>query len=214
MGIPGSGKGTQAHRLVDRYQYGHISTGDLLRALEQDPDADPADKEALVAMKSGKLVSDDLIYKLAFAEIKKYLDQGTGVVLDGAIRNLPQAKKYGEYFKENELEKEVIVIELKMADETSLHRLTNRKVCEECGRIIPYSPENQTKEHCEECNGKLIVRADDHPDIVGKRLKEQGNLAIKSILDYYKGLAVHVEVDGEQQIQDVDRAVRNVLENS
>ena len=96
MGVPGSGKGTQARKLVQKYNYGHISTGDLLRALDNDENADKQDKQKLADMKAGKLVADDLIYKLAFAEMDKYLDAGQGVILDGAIRNVEQAKKYQE----------------------------------------------------------------------------------------------------------------------
>ena len=97
MGVPGSGKGTQARKLVEKYNYGQISTGDLLRALGSDKNADEQDKQKLADMKAGKLVSDDLIYKLAFAEMDKYLDSDRGIILDGAIRNLEQAKKYQEY---------------------------------------------------------------------------------------------------------------------
>ena len=99
MGVPGSGKGTQAKKIAQKYGYGHISTGDLLRALDADANGNPEDKQKLAEMKSGKLVSDDLIYKLAFQEMDKYLDAGQGVVLDGAIRNVEQAKKYQELAK-------------------------------------------------------------------------------------------------------------------
>ena len=69
MGVPGSGKGTQARILKQKFNYGHISTGDLLRALDADPDGDFDDKKMLADMKAGKVVADDLIYKLAFKEI-------------------------------------------------------------------------------------------------------------------------------------------------
>ena len=98
LGIPGSGKGTQAKLLVQKYGYGHISTGDLLRALQADAKADAKDKQMLADMKAGKLVADELIYKLAFAEMEKYLNAGNGVVLDGAIRSVEQAKAYQQFF--------------------------------------------------------------------------------------------------------------------
>ena len=66
MGAPGSGKGTQAKKIAEKYNYGHISTGDLLRALAENPEAPEEDKKMLEDMKAGKLVSDELIYKLAF----------------------------------------------------------------------------------------------------------------------------------------------------
>ena len=214
MGVPGSGKGTQARRLAERYRYGHISTGDLLRALDTDQQADPEDKQKLADMKAGRLVADDLIYKLAFQEIEKYLKLGTGVVLDGAIRTVDQAKKYQVFFKEKAVADEVIVIELALDDETSYLRLTKRKVCRACGQIIPYSQENELKTVCEKCGGELYVRADDKPETIRKRIEDQGNKAIKSILDYYRGFGLLVSVDGTKDIGEVGNRVANIFEKT
>ena len=211
MGVPGSGKGTQARILKQKFNYGHISTGDLLRALDADPNGDPEDKKMLADMKAGKLVSDNLIYKLAFAEIEKYLDNEQGVILDGAIRNVDQAKKYQEFFAEKGLNEEVIVLEIKLSDETSWNRLTKRKVCPSCGFILPYSPENELKNVCPECAGELIVRKDDDPEIIKKRIQDQGNQAIAPILNYYQDLGVLVSIDGEKNIDRVDEEVCKVL---
>lgn len=207
MGVPGSGKGTQARKLVQRFNCAHISTGDLLRALAADENADPEDKAKLADMKAGKLVSDDLIYKLAFQAIKNNLDLGKTVVLDGAIRNLTQAKKYEEFFASLNLEDEIIVIEIKLSDETSFNRLTKRKICPACGFILPFSLENEKKLDCPECGQKLIVRSDDNPETIQKRIKEQGNDAIRDILNYYRENGKLVSVDGEQNIDTVDEEV-------
>lgn len=211
MGVPGSGKGTQARILKQKFNYGHISTGDLLRALDVDPNGDPEDKKMLADMKAGKLVSDNLIYKLAFAEIEKYLDNNQGVILDGAIRNVEQAKKYQEFFTEKNVVDEVIVIEIKLSDETSWNRLTKRKVCPVCGFILPYSLENELKTECPECGGELIVRKDDNPETIKKRIEDQGNKAIAPILNYYRDLGVLVSIDGEKNIDNVDEEVCKIL---
>lgn len=211
MGVPGSGKGTQAKKIAQKYNYGHISTGDLLRALDSDPNGDPADKQKLAEMKLGKLVSDELIYKLAFKAMDKYLDADQGVVLDGAIRNVEQAKKYQEYFVEKNLQDEVVVLEIKLSDETSFNRLTKRKLCRACGYIIPYSPENEKKMICEKCGGELYVRSDDNPETARQRIAEQGNGAIGPILDFYRALGLLVSVDGEPPIEEVEKEIENVL---
>jgi adenylate kinase len=212
LGIPGSGKGTQARKLSTAYGYGHISTGDLLRALDADPNADPKDKEMLEAMKRGDLVADELIYKLAFREIETYVDKGDGVVLDGAIRNVEQAKRYQDFFASKGLENDVIVIDILLDDETAWKRMTKRKVCEDCGHIIPYSVDNELKKTCSECGGRLTIRKDDNPETIKKRLKEQGNDALRPILDFYRGLGILETVDGSQSIDKVDEDVTSILE--
>lgn len=212
LGVPGSGKGTQAKRLAERYHLGHISTGDLLRALETDSNADPEDKKKLQEMKAGKLVADDLIYKLSFAEMDKFLGQDKGVVLDGAIRSVEQAKKYQEYFENRNVVGNLVVIELAMDDNLSLLRLSKRKVCGTCGNIIPYSQEFELKTICEKCGGELKVRADDNPTVIAKRIEEQGNKALAPIAQYYEGLGLLIRLDGSKGIDEVGNELKNVLE--
>ncbi|MBI2437061.1 MAG: nucleoside monophosphate kinase [Candidatus Magasanikbacteria bacterium] len=214
MGVPGSGKGTQAKKMVAQYGYGHISTGDLLRALDTDENAPAEDKHMLVDMKAGRLVADTLIYKLAFAEIEKNLDAGKGVILDGAIRNLSQAQKYDEFFAEKNLSHEVLVIEMALSDETSYSRLANRRVCNACGHILPFTPETQKMSDCPDCSGELVTRQDDNPHVIQKRIAEQGNIVIKPILDYYRDQGVLVTIDAEKSIEEVDEEIRGVVEKS
>ena len=211
MGVPGSGKGTQARKMAQKYNYGHISTGDLLRALDTDQNANPEDKQMLAEMKAGKLVADSLIYKLAFAEIKKYLNNNQGVILDGAIRNLEQAQEYQKFFTEQGWSGEVQVVEIKISDETTWNRLTKRKVCPSCGFILPYSPQNESITVCPECSGELIIRKDDDPEIIKKRITEQGNVVIQPILEYYQNLGLLVTINGEANIDQVDEEIDKIL---
>ncbi len=211
LGIPGSGKGTQARKLVQAYGYKQISTGDLLRALAEDPNADPEDKQKLEDMKAGRLVSNDLIYKLAFQEISECFENGKGVVLDGAIRSVEQAEKYEEFFKEKGMENEVIVFEIKLSDDLGVKRMTKRKVCSSCGHIIPYSPDNEFKTECEECGGELVIRSDDNPETIKQRMQDQGNTVLQPIAEYYKNLGVLEVVDGSQTIDEVDDDIVGIL---
>jgi len=214
LGIPGSGKGTQARLLVPRYGYEQISTGDLLRALDANLNADSGDKQMLQDMKDGKLVADQLIYKLAFAEIKKNLDAGKGVILDGAIRSVEQAEAYKKFFEQEGVESEVVAIEIALTDEIGYKRLTKRKVCRGCGDILPYSPDNEKKTECAQCGGELYVRKDDNEETIVKRMKEQGNGMLGPIVEFYKNLDVLVSVDGSRQIDVVDAEVVEILEKS
>lgn len=187
LGVPGSGKGTQAKKIAEKYGYAHISTGDLLRALEKDTRADPEDKQKLGDMKTGKLVADDLIYKLAWRAIEQAFKEGKGVVLDGAIRSVEQAKAYQNFFIEQGVEDRVLVIEMHIDDSTVMKRLQIRL----------------------ETFGKQ--RVDDDAKIMQKRLQEQGNAPLRPILDYYDSLGALKTVDGEPPIDEVEREIEQVL---
>lgn len=184
LGVPGSGKGTQARILVEKYGYGHISTGDLLRALDTDPDADPEDKEKLAQMKKGNMVANDLIYKLAFTEMKKYFDEGKGVVLDGAIRNATQAEDYDRFFDSLGLLKEVLAIEIHVSDDVVYKRLLHAS----------------------------RGREDDTPELIRKRVESMGNAAIAPVVEYYKQKGNYVQVEGEKSIEEVAKQIENSLE--
>ena len=116
LGIPGSGKGTQAMRLVERYGYTHISTGDLLRGLQGKNDLDDELQEAVHTMLEGKLVKDDVVYRLGFDAIRNALNAGNGVVLDGVVRNRAQAERYQKFFEELDVVDDVQVIEIALED--------------------------------------------------------------------------------------------------
>jgi adenylate kinase len=214
LGIPGSGKGTEARLLKERYGYQHISTGDLLRALESDPNGDPADKAKLSDMKAGRLVDDSLIYKLAFAAISSTLNTGAGVVLDGAIRNVEQAKAYDNFFASIGKDKDVVVLTLELSDELARKRLLTRKVCRVCGHIMPYTKETEDLFVCPECQGELIIRKDDNEETIEKRLRDQGNTMLAPIVAYYHDRGILLTVDGSRAIDVVDVDVRAVLEQT
>jgi adenylate kinase len=187
LGIPGSGKGTQAKMLCEAYGYGHISTGDLLRAIDADPDAASEHKELLSNMKAGKLVSDEFIYEIAFAAIKKNFKAGKGVVLDGAIRTVAQADRYQTFFAEQGVADSIITIEIALDDATATARIMGRAVT----------------------SGG--ARADDKPELIVKRMQEQGNTAITPIREYYRELGVLETVDGTMDIESVKYAIAKII---
>lgn len=211
IGPPGSGKGTQAKKIAAKYNYHHLSTGDLLRSLAQKPVLNSLEKEAVEQMKLGKLVSDNLIYQLVFGEIEKDIAAGKGVVLDGAIRNLEQATGFQNFFKEKNLAAEVLALEITLSDKDSLDRLTKRRVCTACGEIIPWLDSTKKLKVCSKCGGKLETRQDDDLKIIKERIKKQGNKVLIPIINFYKDLGVLVKVEGDQDIEDVEKDIAKAL---
>ncbi len=211
IGPPGSGKGTQAKRLAAKYHYGHISTGDLLRVLDADPAGAPEEKKALAEMKQGKLVADWLIYRLSFRAMDKFLSAGQGVVLDGAIRNAAQAGEYQKYFTDKKMADEVAAVEVALTDEESFNRLTKRRMCWQCGELIPWLPATRDLTACPKCGGELIARQDDSAEVVKKRILEQGNAALRPIVEYYRNLGILRVVDGMKDIEGVWSEIKRAL---
>ena len=211
IGPPGSGKGTQAKKIAAKYGYNHLSTGDLLRSLATQPDLNATEKEAVAQMKAGNLVPDALIYKLVFDKIADEINAGRGVVLDGAIRNLEQAQGFQNFFKEKNLTAEVLALEIALSDKDSFDRLTKRRVCVQCGEIIPWLPTTKNLKSCPKCGGKLQTRQDDDPKIIKERIKKQGNKATAPITKFYKKLGVLKTVDGNQSIEKVEKYVEKAL---
>jgi len=185
IGPPGSGKGTQAKKIAQKYNYAHLSSGDLLRVLAQKENLNDAEKEALIQMQAGRLVADDLIYQLVFSEIKKNIVQDKGVVLDGAIRNLEQARAFQNFFAEQNLTDKVLVLEINLNEKDSLARLTKRQILE--------------------------ARQDDEAEIIGRRIVQQGNAALAPIAKFYEDLGVLKKIDGNQTIEDVEKDVEKAL---
>jgi len=212
LGVPGSGKGTQAKLLKDQYGFAHISSGDLLRALDADPEGNPEQKKMLADMKAGRMVSDSLIYTLVFDEIERQAHLGKNMVLDGVVRSVGQAQAFDEFFVQKELSDMVEIIEFTSSDETSLKRLTKRKICSQCGHIIPYSPDNELKVQCEKCGGTLVVRSDDTPETIKKRIQEQGNMAVAPIREYYQKKGNYRAIDAEQNIDGMREDLIKMLE--
>lgn len=210
LGVPGCGKGTQAKLLSEKFHFAHISTGDLLRALDADPSADPLDKAMLAQMRSGHLVPDELIHRLVFKAVTDGLTRHPGVILDGAIRTRSQAEAFQRFFSSFH-DIKVEAVEIAITDEESFLRLSTRKICSKCGRIIPFSSETKELNTCPACGGILMVRTDDAPDAIRKRILTQGNLPLLPIREYYQGLGIWQRIDGQQPIEKVARDLESVV---
>ena len=179
LGVPGSGKGTQAQKLIRDFNYCHISTGNLLRELEKKQNLTEQEKTELEKMHNGILVSDEFIYTLVFDAILACVKQKGKVILDGAIRTEDQAKRYHEFFVKNNMVENITVIELHIPD----------TVIEERLKIRIESGEGRDD--------------DKDPEAIKKRILQQGNTAISPIVDFYKEKGLLQSVDGTQSIDEV-----------
>lgn len=213
FGIPGSGKGTQARFLSKKYSYKHISTGDLFRALENNPSISSDEAEAIKNMKNGGLVPSWLVYQLVFKAIEDGMKNNDGVILDGAVRTVEQAHTFDEFFIKNSWQDESLAIVLRLSDEEALTRLTKRKICSGCGDIITWDKKLDNVVRCKKCGGNLVVRTDDNPEAALKRLSLQGNKDLEPILDYYRQSRRLVGVNGAKNIKQLHKELSFILEH-
>ena len=127
--------------------------------------------------------------------------------------HVAQAEEYQKCFKEKNLENEVMILEVALSDEESFNRLTKRRVCARCGEILPWTPATKDLTACPKCAGELVLRQDDKPEVIRKRIAEQGNVAMAPVVGYYKKLGLLITVDGNRTIDEVDKDVVKKLEN-
>jgi len=204
LGAPGSGKGTQAKLLAERFRWLHLSTGDMLR--EAVSTATELGKKAKGFMDSGALVPDELVIAMLVERIGKP-DAATGFVLDGFPRNLAQAKALDEAL--HKAGKGIdLALNITVPDEELIKRLGGRWICRSCGAIY-HEVYNRPKitGRCDLCQGELYQRDDDKPETVRNRLDQQRSPA--EMIDHYRVSGLLMDVDG---LQDVDKVTKDLIE--
>lgn len=168
LGPPGAGKGTQAKELALRLRLPHISTGDMLR--EAVREGTELGKKAKAVMDRGELVSDELLTGIVKERLAK-ADCEKGFILDGYPRNLAQASILEGILKE--LGKDPVkALELDVADDVIVTRLSSRRSCPACGAVynLVFSPP-QKEGVCDTCKTALILRDDDKESVIRERLR-------------------------------------------
>ncbi|HEY2828907.1 MAG TPA: adenylate kinase [Thermoanaerobaculia bacterium] len=206
IGPPGSGKGTQAKRLAAKLGVPHISTGDMLR--EAVADGTQLGLQAAPIMKSGALVSDDLILGIVDDRFGK-ADMQKGFILDGFPRTLVQAEGLDKIVGNGG--ERLRVTELLVPDDAIVRRISLRRTCPSCGAI--YHLENNppaADSVCDRCGAEVIARADDTEEAVRKRLDAFHRDTVP-VADFYKSKSVLREVDGIGPIDEVFERIEQSL---
>ena len=205
LGATGVGKGTQAKKIAAKYEIPHISTGDIFRANIKN--GTELGKKAKTYMDQGLLVPDELVVDLVVDRVQQ-ADCKNGYVLDGFPRTIPQAEALDRALAEMG-QKIDYAIDVEVPDENIVNRMSGRRACVDCGYHIVYAP--TAKEGiCDKCGGELILRDDDKPETVLKRLGVYHEQT-QPLIDYYTEAGVLREVDGTIDINDVFAAIVQIL---
>ncbi|WP_028781733.1 adenylate kinase [Thalassobacillus devorans] len=199
MGLPGAGKGTQAEKIVEKYNIPHISTGDMFRLAIKEGTA--LGKEAKSFMDKGELVPDEVTIGIVRERLSKD-DCQKGFLLDGFPRTIAQAEALENLLKDMN-ESLDYVLHIDVPTDQLVERLTGRRVCPTCGatyHVIYNPPEVEGK--CDKDGSELIQREDDQPGTVRKRL-DVNIEQTQPMLDFYKEKGYLVTIEGDQDIKQV-----------
>lgn len=207
LGAPGAGKGTQAKQIAGKYSIPHISTGDIFRAnIKNGTDLG---KKAKEYMDQGLLVPDELTCDLVMDRIQQD-DCKNGFVLDGFPRTIPQAEALDAALTKIG-EKMDYAIDVDVPDENIVSRMSGRRACLDCGatyHIVSLPPKTEGK--CDHCGSDLVLRDDDKPETVQKRLTVYHEQT-QPLIDYYKNQGILKSVDGTQPMEAVFTAITDIL---
>jgi adenylate kinase len=205
LGAPGAGKGTQAQRLAVRFGIPQISTGDMLRAARRE--GTPLGKKAEEFMTAGKLVPDEVVIGLVEERLQQP-DAKAGFILDGFPRTIPQAQALDALLKK--LGRAPLqVVDVQVPETVLQERLGGRLSCPKDGASyhVKFTPPKQ-EGVCDTCGTALIVRADDKPEAISKRLVEYHEKTAP-LAAYYGKAGVLKSIDGVGELEVVlDRLVR------
>ena len=207
LGAPGAGKGTQAKQIADKYGVPHISTGDIFRANIKN--GTELGKKAKEYMDQGLLVPDELTCDLVMDRIQQD-DCKNGFILDGFPRTIPQAESLTDAL--NKLgQKMDFAIDVDVPDESIINRMSGRRACLSCGATYHIQFAAPKKEGiCDKCGSELVLRDDDKPETVQKRLEIYHDQT-HPLIEYYEKKGVLHTVDGTQTMEDVFKNITDIL---
>jgi adenylate kinase len=206
LGPPGVGKGTQAKRLHEMFNWAHISTGDILR--DSVREGTSLGKKAKTFMGKGELVPDEIILDLVGERLKE-ANCHQGFILDGFPRTVVQAEKLDGLLSRFQWALDGVV-SIDGNKEKIVKRLSQRLVCGKCGHVVQPNSGAKSGEPCPECDGRIIRRKDDEPETILKRLdvyEKQTHMLIK----YYEGRKLLLSVNGLGSIDEVYNRILDVL---
>ena len=205
LGAPGAGKGTQAEKVCEKLGIPTISTGNIIReALKNQTEMGLKAKSFIEA---GKLVPDEVVIGIINDRLAED-DCQNGFILDGFPRTIPQAKALDEMGVKIDM-----VIDIEVADEKIVQRMSGRRVCPDCGASYHTEYKKPEKQGvCNFCGAELVIRKDDSPEVVLDRLNVYHEQT-EPLKDYYAGKGILKVVEGQEEVADTTALTFKALED-
>jgi len=208
VGAPGSGKGTQAKKLIAKYKVPQISTGDLLRTAVAE--RTPLGIQAKGAMDAGQLVTDQIVLGMIEERLNDD-DTQRGFILDGFPRNLPQAAALDTILNRMGRPLQAAVL-IDVDFDLLIQRIAGRRTCKTCGQMYNlYTSPPKMDGHCDLCGSTLHHRADDNEDTIANRLRVY-ETQTKPMIQHYQIQGKLLEVEGSGEIDRIFARICKVIE--
>ncbi len=209
LGRSGSGKGTQAKILIKEFGFNYLGTGDLVR--QRMKRSDFTGKKMREVVNQGELAPTFLVFNIWVQELEKIKSKKgfKGVIIDGSPRKVFEAELMDAAFDWFEF-KNIKAVLIDISRQEAFDRLTKRRICAKCGRLIPWVGKFKDLKVCDQCGGELITRTDDKPEAISQRL-DYYKKDVEPVIKYYQKQKRLVKVDGEQSIEDVYRDVKKSI---
>ncbi len=210
LGKSGSGKGTQAKLLQKKFGLEYIGSGDLLRARRKKKDF--IGKKIKKILATGKLIPTSIVLNLWLNKTEELKNKKKlkGFVMDGNPRKILEVYVIDETLKCYEWDKNVKVILVDISNKEAIWRLTKRRFCKKCRKIIPFVGQFRKIKRCPKCDGKLFKRGDDTIRAAKKRL-DWFKTEVRPIINYYRKTGRLIKVNGEQSIENVFKDILKVI---
>lgn len=207
IGAPGSGKGTQAQFLTEKYNIPQISTGDLLRAAVAAKT--PLGRQAKAVMDAGQLVPNDIVMGMIRERITRP-DAENGFILDGFPRNMEQAETLDNIL--NQLGRPIdVVLQINVDYDLLMQRMVGRLTCVSCGALFnTFTNAPVMDERCDHCGGPLHHRSDDNENTIDRRLKIYDTHTSPLAAKYQQQNKLHV-IDGQGEIDEIIKRIKSAL---
>ena len=206
LGYPGSGKGTQAGVISEKFALFHISTGDIFR--EAVSGHTPLGEEVSGYLVAGRLVPDKLVLEVIKA---KLATETRGLLFDGFPRTVEQAQGLDDYFNSRSQRIDAVIF-LDVDEEAVVTRIGSRRTCPNCQKIYNLLTSPPAADgHCDDCGQKLILRDDDKPEVVRRRISVYKDQT-EPLVAYYRGIGDFYQVKGGNAPEAVTKEIAAILQ--
>ncbi len=207
LGRSGCGKGTQAKLLQEKYGLEYMGSGENLR--EKAATDGFSGRKIKEVINLGSFVPVPVIFQIWINKLEDWKNNKAdlrGIIFDGSPRKLPEAHLLDESLEWYEWNKNVKVLLIDISEQEAFNRLTKRRICKNCDKLIPYIGDYKNLKVCDKCGGELVSRPDDKEESIRGRLDEFTK-EVLPVIEHYKNKGLLITISGDQQIEGVHESI-------